>query len=391
MKTAVKSCLITLLGLSLLRVATAQDHGVINDPDGFTNLRAKKSADSAVVAKVKAGEVFEYEGTQDSEWLKVTLASGKTGWMHCSRIRMHFSIDDMEVKDEEGSELAYYGKAHGFDYSATARAAAQGKPAAMKRFFGINDTDGGAAEGHAYVFCQVIHLVGDEKLAAFLKDQPLDYRIDVRNEMVSDAVVWPFDEPTYIERNFPQTTRLLCRKEVVDWASPDGHFAIRKMFSEARPTQQSKVEKAELIDKASGKVIADLTGDDIGRGLNREGKVLWAPDSQRFASMTGALGAGGAAQTVVYQKQGDTFTVVKLPEWEFPGRATDAELKGAKHLWTFVEPERWEKPDVLVVLHHEYFESIRPDHSIHSIGRTYDITLNFTTGKAAVKEKDLGE
>lgn len=387
----IKPCLIVVLGISLLRAAAAQDHGVINDPDGFTNLRAKQDANAAIVTKVKNGEVFEFESSEGSEWWKVTLSSGKSGWMHRSRIRLHYTLAEMPEKDEEGSEVAYYGKAHGFDYSATARAAAKGEPAAMKRFFGITDTDGGAAESHASTFCQVIHLLGDEKLAAFLKDQPLEYRVGVRSQMLNGLVLWPFEETTYAERNFPQTTRLLCQKEIVDWPSPDGRHAIRKVFSEARASEKSKVVKAEVIEKGSGKAIAELTEDDMGTGLNREGKVLWSPDTQRFAYMSGALGAGGEAQTVVYEKRGGTFTRAELPEVEFPGRATDAELKGAKHLWSFVEPLRWEKPDVLLLLHHEYFESKRADRSIHSIGRTYEITRNFTTGKATVKVKQFGE
>jgi hypothetical protein len=387
----IKPCLIVVLGLSLLHAVAAQDLGVISDPDGFTNLRKEQDANSAVVARVKDGEVFEFESKEGAEWWEVTLASGKSGWMHRSRIRLHYTLDEMPEKDEEGDEVSYYGKAHGFDYSATARAAVHGEPAAMKRFFGIDDMDGGAAETHWAVFRQVIHLLGDEKLTAFLKDQPLSYKLHVRNELFSDFALWSLEEGAYLKRNFPQTSRLLFREQIVDWPSPDGRFRIRKMFSDPRPTEKSKVVKAEVIEKASGKVIAELTDDDIGTGLHREGKVLWSPDSQRFAYMSGALGAGGEAQTVVYQKRGGTFIRAELPDAEFPGRATDAELKGAKHLWTFVEPQCWEQPDVLLLLHHQYFESKRADHSIQSIGRTYDIRRNLTTGKATVKVKPIGD
>ena len=75
-------------------------------------------------------------------------------------------------------------------------------------------TSAGAAEAHAYVFCQVIHLIGDEKLCAFLKEQPLAYQLDVRNELLSGVPLGSFEEDTYTERNFPLTTRLLCRKEI---------------------------------------------------------------------------------------------------------------------------------------------------------------------------------
>ena len=375
--------LCSYLGLCLIHAAAAGQQGVISDPDGFTNVRAEQGADAAVVAKVKVGEIFEFDGSEGSEWWKVTLASGKSGWMHFSHIRFYFTLDEIPKKDEEGSEVGSYAKERGFDYCATARAAARGEPAAMKRYFGINDTDGGAAEVHAEYFNKVIHLLGDENLAAFLKDQTLAYRLEVRNEMSGGFVLWPFESNNYTERNFPLTNRLLFRKEVVDWPSPNGSLAIRKVFSEARVTENSKVVKVELIEKATGKAIADLTKEDIGTGAHREGKVLWSPDSKRFAYFSGALAS--KAQTVVYQKSGEKFARADLPKVELPGRAGDAELIGAQHLWEFVEPLRWVGPDVLELRHHDYFEGKHADGSIHSIGRTYLITRDFMNGKATAK------
>lgn len=383
----IRTCFIAAACLTLLPVAPGQNLGVINDLDGYTNVRAGQDGKSAVVAKVQAGDVFEFESNPDSEWWKVTLASGKPGWMHRSRIRMHFTIDDIEEKDEEGSEVGAYAKERGFDYCSTARAAAMGRPQALERYFGITDTDGGAAESHAAYFCTVIHLLGDAKLAAFLEDQPLPYRIGVRNQMFNELVFYPFEDVGYSERNFPRTTRALCRKEIVDWTSPDGSHAIKKLFSEAQVTPESRVVKAELIEKRSGKVIADLSADDIGTGLNREGRVLWSADSRRFALMSGALGAGGAAQTVVYERSDGRVERVRLPRVDLPGRAEDSELEGAERLWTFVEPRRWEGPQVLVLVHHEYFEKLRADRSIQSMGRTYELTWDLTTGNVSAREQ----
>jgi hypothetical protein len=382
----IKPCLSALLGLMLLHSAPGQERGVINDPDGFTNLRAGQGADSAVVAKVKVGEVFEFESGEGSEWWKVSLASGKSGWMHFSRIRFHHTLAEIPERDEEGSEVGYLGKSHGFDYCATARSAAKGVPAAMKRYFGINDADGGAGEMHSLYFNRVIHLLGDEKLAAFLKDQPLAYRLDVRYELTGGMALWPFESNRYTERVFPRTYALLCRKEIVDWPSPDGRFAIRKVFDDARVTENSKVVKAELIEKVTGEGLADLTGDDIGTGFDREGDVMWAPDSNRFAYFSGAK-LGGEAQTVVFQKTGAKFSRMELQEAQLPGRAKHAELKGADVIWRFVKPLSWEKPDVLVLLHHEYFEGKHGDRSIRSVGRTYDITHDLTKGTATAKAR----
>ena len=77
------------LGLFLTQPALAIP-GVIADPDGFTHLRAAASRESAIVATVKRGEVFDFQSDHREEpWWPVTLASGRKGYMHCSRIRFH--------------------------------------------------------------------------------------------------------------------------------------------------------------------------------------------------------------------------------------------------------------------------------------------------------------
>jgi len=60
---------------------------MIEDPDGFTNIRAKPSTDARIVGKVKAGEAFTtYE--QSGTWWQVRTADGLTGYMARSRIRL---------------------------------------------------------------------------------------------------------------------------------------------------------------------------------------------------------------------------------------------------------------------------------------------------------------
>ena len=335
-----------------------------------------------IAAKVKSGEPFEFE-SGDGDWWKVTLSSGKSGWMHYSRIQYHFTLDEIPEKDEENSEVGDYAKARGFDYCVTARGAAKGELAEMKRFFGITDTDGAASESHSFYHSMVIHILGDEKLVSFLGGQPLEYQLGVRNQMGS------FEDDSYMGRHFPKTGKLLCRKEMVDWTSPDGRYAIRKVFSHACASRESKVMRAELVEKTTGKVITDLTDVDIGKGYHREGKVMWSPDSKCFAYFSGM--DGSAAQTIVYQTDGRAFTRMNPPEVKFPGRDADEEIKGAKPLWTFVEPLRWEKPDALVLLHHEYYEILRPDRTINSTGRTHEITRHLTTGEATVKVKQYDD
>ena len=60
---------------------------VIDDPDGFTNVRSSRSASSAVVARVNRNEQFSTY-RQDGEWWQVRTRDGTIGYMHASRIRV---------------------------------------------------------------------------------------------------------------------------------------------------------------------------------------------------------------------------------------------------------------------------------------------------------------
>ncbi|MBX7088838.1 MAG: SH3 domain-containing protein [Leptospirales bacterium] len=59
---------------------------VIDDPDGFTNVRNGPSLSSPILGTVKKGEVFETLRQQGEFW-RVRTKSGLTGFMHVSRIR----------------------------------------------------------------------------------------------------------------------------------------------------------------------------------------------------------------------------------------------------------------------------------------------------------------
>ena len=85
------------------------------------------------------------------------------------------------------------------------------------------------------------------------------------------------------------------------------------------------------------------------------------------------------------------FAVLESPEVDLPGRASDEELKGAQLVWRSVEPVRWDNPEVLLLERHEYFEGKHPDRSINSIGRTYDIRHEITTGTATAKVKKFND
>ena len=59
----------------------------IIDPDGFTNVRAGKSAESAVVTQIQMGQRFRVEPSGEN-WWAVTAPDGRSGYMHRSRVHL---------------------------------------------------------------------------------------------------------------------------------------------------------------------------------------------------------------------------------------------------------------------------------------------------------------
>ena len=198
----------------------------------------------------------------------------------------------------------------------------------------------------------------------------------------------------YLQRYFPETTKLLFRGEIVDWTSPDGRYSIRKTFTDPLDLAESKVSHAELIEKATGQTVCDLTNADIGVGGDREGSVLWSPDSKRFAYVAADLRGGrlfrkAAAppqktQTTVYQNSDKSFTKIDLPFDQPPGKENDPEMKGAVMGHEFITPVRWADANTLILERHDYYERLMPPSgSIHAFARLYEITVSFKDGGMA--------
>jgi hypothetical protein len=155
-----------------------------------------------------------------------------------------------------------------------------------------------------------------------------------------------------------------------------------------------------LIEKSTGKVVLDLTAEDIGTGSEREGNILWAPDSKRFAylSMNLQVAEGNLfakpspppmkKQTAVYEEAAAGFAKIDLPLSEPPGRKEDPELKTAVVGHEYIQPVRWKKPNVLILQRHDYYRSLHPDGTITDVGRLWEITVTFAAdGKPDVKWK----
>jgi len=135
------------------------------------------------------------------------------------------------------------------------------------------------------------------------------------------------------------TTEDDATKEV-DSPSPDEKFAfLIGRGGEDEPT-------IDLIDKKTEKVLQHIDDSEIGSVSYR---VLWAPDSKRFALMTRA---GHPNQDVrVYFLKGDKFQEIKIPNLEvkIPARI----LAGKEHPHVaennWEEAEKWNKDGSLLL------------------------------------------
>ncbi|MCL1942121.1 MAG: SH3 domain-containing protein [Candidatus Azobacteroides sp.] len=62
-------------------------HGIINDPDGYVNIREGKSISSKVTGKIVDKEEFLYWENKNSDWWKVMTHNLVEGYVHKSRIK----------------------------------------------------------------------------------------------------------------------------------------------------------------------------------------------------------------------------------------------------------------------------------------------------------------
>ncbi len=70
-----KTCLLvlTIFSTCQLGLAQLQTTAVINDPDGYTNIRAGKGTSTEIIGKIYDYEVFTYNAQANEQWLEVTV------------------------------------------------------------------------------------------------------------------------------------------------------------------------------------------------------------------------------------------------------------------------------------------------------------------------------
>lgn len=83
--------LLIIAFLFFSQLGISQSMGMINDPDGYTNVRNGKGASFEIIARIKEGERFKYFTSNESDWWKIETISHLTetiqGFIHRTRIQ----------------------------------------------------------------------------------------------------------------------------------------------------------------------------------------------------------------------------------------------------------------------------------------------------------------
>jgi hypothetical protein len=94
-----KGLIILTIGLLIPILNFGQSElAMINDPDGFVNVRADKSTESEVLFKVKENDFFLCEPTADN-WWKIDNFYTKTGFVQKSRIQLVKDLTEKQQRD----------------------------------------------------------------------------------------------------------------------------------------------------------------------------------------------------------------------------------------------------------------------------------------------------
>ena len=391
---------------------------VISDPDGYTNVR---DYDGKVLAKVKKGEHFiaakpsgppqspasRKSQHDDPKW-SVCLKSGITGFVDKSRI--HLLPDEPLMKLNHDARKKEWRKFQSAGMPKGTRPPLRPRVAALtilkfwrrrvtvirrrSRSFSLSRIPWMAPQPRAISRTrrQFFTSSGTRLFRILCAGCQLADQVGVRGTVMGGLSEEEFAngaDVNYLQRYFPETTKLLFRGEIVDWTSPDERYSIRKTFTDPLDLAESKVSHAELIEKATGQTLCDLTNADIGVGGAREGSVLWSPDSKRFAYVASDLSHAGRlfsktavppqkTQTTVYQNSDKSFTKIDLPLDQPPGKENDPDIKGAVMGHEFVTPVRWADANTLILERHDYYERLMPPSgSVHGFARLYEITVSF--------------
>jgi hypothetical protein len=182
----------------------------------------------AAASIIKPGELFIARRLPYYKDWEVNLKSGVEGLIPRNRIRvlpneplMKLNFDECKKEwhkrqFETGTrnEEASAARARGINYFKLLSEASEGDLKAMAKFFSLyRYMDGGAAEGYYPETWALLHVVGDETFAKFLRAEPLQDRQRISGTFSEPGDTEPISDPKpYIKRHFPKTYAILYGK-----------------------------------------------------------------------------------------------------------------------------------------------------------------------------------
>jgi hypothetical protein len=219
----------TIAALVLLYPATAWSQeatmATVNGQDEY-QVSGRTECGGEATSTIKPGERFIAHELSDGDkdW-EVYLKSGVSGTIPRNRIRllpdeplMKLNYDECKKEwhkwqFETGTtgEQASAAREHGINYYKILSEASEGDVKAMATFFSFSRfMDGGAAESYCPDTWVLLHVVGDETFAKFLRAQPPQERHGIGVTFSSPGDTEPISAPKpYIKRHFPKTYKLL--------------------------------------------------------------------------------------------------------------------------------------------------------------------------------------
>lgn len=194
---------------------------VIEDPDGYTNIRDEEGN---IVTTVKEKEQFLVIAPQPGakHW-EAYLANGIQGYIHPSRVKklpdepiakLNYApsvetwkkLAKTESEEEEKREALKRGE---ILYYANLLRASEGNTDALTRFF-TKKFDDAPSNDYLADGWKLLHLLGDEKFAEFLRSQTQELRDDIAAMYLEEWTTYSIsDGKAYVLKHFPATGKVL--------------------------------------------------------------------------------------------------------------------------------------------------------------------------------------